>query len=497
MDAMEKTARDKLKRGGKVRGETLAGADLRKRDLADAVFEECDLSGALFTGATLRGAQFAGCQLINADVAETQAAGTVFERCLLTGASFQRSDLFQAQFRGCHLTGASLKDARAVDVAFEDTVLERADFAGGDLSYASFSMSDLTLARFGGARLDGAGLYDVDLRGCEFIDASIHGLQIGGIETRTATDASAQGLRDLVRVLGAEASPDLISGASGKAFAFGVENDGVFAELVRIENTLKGLGIAFRVARTANFAEMWKVLHLALSRGALALVPMVPRPVGLEGDAYKEPMWIVLDGAEKDEVTGRTVFASRSLMGREDLSSRWEAWEGEKPFLSFLVAHEGATVGDAFLSGSLRRAWRELAERGLPFLEGMHAWFPEEPETLTETTLAEISKGSIVERRKCSESAVRFLEELGRLAQGEQRTRIEDAGACFRSVVAGLARLAQLVPRYVSPQEGSLRRQAFEILRENREEANALVREVLREAGEAGRLIAESAETRT
>ena len=494
MGAMEKDVLDRLKRGGTVRGEVLAGADFREMDLSARVFEGCDFSGALFAGAILQGTQFAGCELVKADLAGVQAAEAVFEHCLLSAATFDKGDLSQTQFRGCCLAGASLRDARAVDVAFEDSVLERVDFRSADLSFASFSMSDLTLARFGGAQLDGAALYDVDLVGCEFPDASISALEIGGIETRTAGDASAQGLRDLARALGVEASADLISGVSGRAFEFDTVDGGVFDELGRIENTLRGFGFSFRVVRTERFDEMWEVLHLAVSRGALALVPAVARPAELRGDAYREATWIVLDGAEEDAVTGTTAFASRTAMDRGELASRWEEEDGENPFIAFLVLREHPMAQAQFLSGSLRRAWRELAERGLPYFEGMDAWLSGEPAELAETALAEIARGALVLRRKRSESAVRYLEELGRMAQGEQRARIEGAAACFRSVVVGWARLAQLVPKYVLAQEGSLRQRAFEILRENQDEARALAREILREGGEASRLLAESAE---
>ncbi|MFH0963589.1 MAG: pentapeptide repeat-containing protein [Planctomycetota bacterium] len=502
MDRLAKSALGKLKRGARVeggelraavvRGETIACADFRGVDLSGTQFAGCELAQASFADATLAGTQFEDCALVEADFSGALGHEARFERCVLPGARFAGADFFQAQFQSCELSAASFRDVRAVNIDFEESRLARADFTGADLAFSTFLTSDVSGGTFRNANLSGAGFCDVDLEGCGFLDARIEGMDVSGSGTRLGEDTSTGGLSDLFEILGLELARDLVAGVSGRALVLAREEGGVFGETTRIEGALRAFRVPFRVAGAARFEEMWELITVALGKGYLALAPVAPYPQEITGEAYRKAAWVVLHGVERGQVFGRTTFSSRLAMDREELSARWEEREGETPLLAFIVGRAASKPDGGLTGEALRRAWREAVEKGLPFFEAIAQGLGRDPEELSIAELRELTSERIAESRRSREGAARYLEELARVMEGVEKKGAGEAASCYRSAAAGLARLGEILPRYVGTSEGGTRKRALAILADNRKEAQALMGEIVREERSAGERLGES-----
>jgi len=471
--------------GGTIEGEVLPCADLRGADLSGAQFLSCDLTEALFTGATLSETVFEECGLTGAHFEEVTAHQAIFQRCTLDRATFRGADLFQAHFLGGILVDACLEACKAVNVEIDDASCSGATFRGADLSFSSALRSDLSGCDFAQANLTGASFAEVDLTGADLVDAVVDGFEVSGSQTLLDRRSFVRAIKDVMEFAGERVSHAFVSGASGVAFEMeGSSPPGegdVFEEVDRIERALRVLDVPFRAAGAASFDDAWEALSLALTKDYLALVPLHVRPDEMDGAAFDEAAWTVLSGLRSGRATARTPFVSEVVLDRRETESRWALREGDHPFLFFLLARNGARVDSNVVGRALAQASRVGVERSVARFEQIERHLRGELDAVPKDHLSDLCRPSVASRRRDKETVLRFLSDLLDMTSGERRDQIAEATSCFRSAVAALVRLGELLPRVITPNEGEMHGRAFQILRDNRDEASALLRQIIKE----------------
>lgn len=130
--------------GARLTGCTLAGGALHRASFVDVVFTDCDLSNADLTGAYFSRCTLTGCKLTGVNLAGAALGHLRLIRCALPYANLDGArinalsladcDLSQAQLTGCALKQLSCQGARFVGVNFFRTALRGVDFTQCELS---------------------------------------------------------------------------------------------------------------------------------------------------------------------------------------------------------------------------------------------------------------------------------------------------------------------------------------------------------------------------
>ena len=471
--------------GATIEGEVLPCADLRGADLCGAQFLSCDLTEAVFTGATLSETVFEECGLTGSHFEDVTAHQAVFQKCVLNRATFREADLFQAHFLASTLADACLAACKAVNVEIDDAGCGGGTFRGTDLSFSSVLRSDLWECDFAQADLTGASFADVDLTGAGFLDAVVDGFEVSGSQTVLDRRSFVRAIKDVMELAGDSVSHAFVSGASGVAFEMeGSSPAGecnVFEETGRIERALRVLDVPFRAAAAASFDDAWQALSLALTNGYLALVPLHVQPDEMDGVTFAEAMWTVFSGVQSGRATARTPFVSQTALDRGQAESRWARRAGDHPFLFFLLPRNGARLGADVVTRALAQASRIGVQRSVKRFEEIERYLSGDLDAVPKDRLSDLCRSSVASRRRDKETVLRFLSDLLEMTSGSRRDRIAEATSCFRSAVAALVELGGLLPRVINPNDGEMQGRAFQILRDNREEAVALVREIIKE----------------
>lgn len=475
--------------GATIKEQMLPCADLAGADLTGAQFVSCDLTEALFTGATLSETTFQGCRLAGANFEDVTAHQAVFQECVLDRATFLRADLFQARFLASRLGDACFQGCRAVNMDVDDTGCGGAGFRDADLSFSSVLRSDLSCCDFARAKLTGASCADVDLTGADFVDAVVDGFEVSGTQTLLDRRSFIRAIKDVMELAGENVSHAFVSGASGVVFEMeGTSPSGerdVFEETDRIERTLRVLDLPFRAAGAASFDDAWQALSVALAKDYLALAPLHVQPAEMEGAAFAEAVWTVLSRVHSGRATARTPFMSQVAFQQDELKSRWARRGGDHPFLFFLIARRGARVDSDAVGRALVQASRIGAQRSVKCFEEIERHLSGDLDAVPKNRLWTLCRASLISRRRDKETVLRFLSDLLEMTSGDRRDQVAQATSCFRSTVAALVELGELLPRVINPSESEMQGRAFQILRDNRERATGFLREIIKEESAA------------
>ena len=254
----------------------------------------------------------------------------------------------------------------------------------------------------------------------------------------------------------------------------------MFREARHIEEALRTLRVAFRVASADAFEDLWQLATLSIDKGYVVVAPVSTPPAGADGAALSQARWVVLYDRDERGVTARTPFSAAAVLSREDLDVGISRRPRDDAFVALVIARQQMNV-DACLTEALAGGARRTGQDSLPLLKRIQDGLSHAPQDVPADRLIDLCSGSVDAHRRRKEDAVAFLEEVLSMTRGARRDAVAAAAACFRSEAAGLAHLARLLPRYISPYEGEMRGRAFEILREHNERAAALLAEIVAE----------------
>jgi RimJ/RimL family protein N-acetyltransferase len=184
------------KSGGPGSYGNLSGRDLRGENLSGLILADMD-----FTGANLLGVNFA----------EADLGGSTMK-----GVNAAKADFRGTSFQGADLSGAVLSDGKFGEYNGKATNmfgvhLDNANLTRADLSHAAFSPASAAGANLTGANLEGANLLYGDLRGADFTDA-----RLKGVEVDDSTDLDLH-VKQKITAQNSPAAPPAEVAAPGKA----------------------------------------------------------------------------------------------------------------------------------------------------------------------------------------------------------------------------------------------------------------------------------------
>ena len=226
--------------GGYLTGVRLPRADLAHDDLSSADLTRCNMRGAELVGTNLQSAYVSRSNLSRAD----------FTRANMTGCSLIRSDLSNSTLRVATLSGADLSHAN----------LQYANLQDANLSNANLDSADLSWANLNGANLRGAHLHAATLTMCDLTGADLRGAYFTGTGLESSILMNARmGLTkflncDLSQVIGLDwarhygpstIALDTIARSSGMIPAAFLENAGVAAPLLAVQDAMRGVTRAY------------------------------------------------------------------------------------------------------------------------------------------------------------------------------------------------------------------------------------------------------------
>ncbi|MCR9163945.1 MAG: DUF2169 domain-containing protein [Nannocystaceae bacterium] len=167
-----------------------AGAGFRNEDFTGAVLRNLDLRGADLSGGLFESADFTESDLRGANLDDAVLAHAKIDRARLDRASLRRANLGKAQLvqsvlDSARLDGANLVGARLHGSRFRGVILEGADLRdasfvdcdGERMEAPKLQLLGVTFERvtFEGATFDETCFLELDLRTCNFADASLRG----------------------------------------------------------------------------------------------------------------------------------------------------------------------------------------------------------------------------------------------------------------------------------------------------------------------------------
>ncbi|WP_456675336.1 DUF2169 family type VI secretion system accessory protein [Bradyrhizobium sp. RDM12] len=166
---------EELRRGGRVAGRDLAGADLSWRqfanvDFSGAFLERAKLNGTNLAGAKLMKAALTGATLINADLSATD----------LTEANLNEADCRGTRFAGTRLVRTNLLGARMVGACFDQARLGELQVLRIPMIGATFRFAQIRQCSFIKAALDNSIWRNATIERGQFMDLSLSGASFAG-----------------------------------------------------------------------------------------------------------------------------------------------------------------------------------------------------------------------------------------------------------------------------------------------------------------------------
>lgn len=151
------------------------GAELDSTDWKNCLIESCQLHRLVVRGSCFTDVLFRGCDLSNADL-----SNCVFNR---------------VRFADCKLTGANLFACGFHDVLLAETLCDYATFTDSRASRLLFESCTLVNARLNGVSGKEYGFSRCELRGVDFRDTALSGVNLSGcdIEGASFSENSLQG----------------------------------------------------------------------------------------------------------------------------------------------------------------------------------------------------------------------------------------------------------------------------------------------------------------
>jgi uncharacterized protein YjbI with pentapeptide repeats len=195
----------------------LSQIDLSRNDLADANFSQRNLTGAAFISSSLDGSNLGNANLTSANFHFASLHGASLRDSDLTNAFFYESNLHNVDFSGATIAGAAFWDATwngfTKEQLYSTASYQRKDLAGitlqrSNMSGWNFAGFDLTGAHFtqDWTELSGADFSNANLRGADFLSASVRGANFSKADLTNASFYTT-------RVAGADFTDAVITGA--------------------------------------------------------------------------------------------------------------------------------------------------------------------------------------------------------------------------------------------------------------------------------------------
>ncbi len=148
---------------------------------------DLDLAAEHITTLSLETARVKDCRFEGAQLRRLRCRRVVFEQCDFANSTWLDCDLGDVAFLGCRLTGASISGGRLSELVLRDCQLRLARLShlgrpqglleGCDLGGALLMESDLTELTFAGCEFNEAELFNVELGGCDLRGNELDGLR--------------------------------------------------------------------------------------------------------------------------------------------------------------------------------------------------------------------------------------------------------------------------------------------------------------------------------